>query len=306
VKGPSGVKPGRTPWPPLASLLPFLWLGVFFAFPFLLVLKLSFSHLALAMPPYAPRLDWSQGLDGIARFFGALNLVNYRRLTEDDLYIVSYLSSLKFAAIGTAVSLLIGYPIAYAMARCGPNGRRLLLMAVILPFWTSFLIRIYAWIGILKPEGMLNAVLHIFGLPGQHLLNTDGAVYVGLVYAYLPFMILPLYAALERLDPALLEAAADLGASPTKAFWTVTVPLSLPGVAAGCLLCFIPMVGEFVIPDLLGGPDTLMIGKTIWTEFFADRDWPAASAVAIVLLITLVVPILLYQRQQARALEAQR
>jgi putrescine transport system permease protein len=300
------VKGARTPWPPLASLLPFLWLGVFFAFPFVLVLKLSFSHLALAMPPYAPKVDWSQGLKGISDFFGALNLVNYRRLTQDDLYVVSYLSSLKFAAIGTGVSLLIGYPIAYAMARCGPGGRRLLLMAVILPFWTSFLIRIYAWIGILKPEGMLNALLHVFGLPGQTLLNTDGAVYVGLVYAYLPFMILPLYAALERLDPTLLEAAADLGASPTRAFWTVTIPLSLPGVAAGCLLCFIPMVGEFVIPDLLGGPNTLMIGKTIWTEFFADRDWPSASAVAIVLLITLVVPILLYQRQQTRALEAQR
>ncbi|MDB5432856.1 MAG: potB [Caulobacter sp.] len=302
--GKAGSK--RIGWPPLAVAAPFLWLAVFFAFPFLLVLKLSFSHPALAMPPYAPKMDWSHGLQGIGDFLKALSGVNYRRLTQDDLYFASYLSSLRFAAIGTAISLLIGYPIAYAMARCGPQARRLLLMAVILPFWTSFLIRVYAWIGILKPEGLLNAGLHALGLPGIDILNTDGAVYVGLVYAYLPFMMLPLYAALERLDPTLLEAAADLGASPTKAFWSVTVPLSLPGVAAGCLLCFIPMVGEFVIPDLLGGPDTLMIGKTIWTEFFSDRDWPSASAVAIILLVTLVVPILLYQRQQARALEAQR
>jgi putrescine transport system permease protein len=276
---------------------------VFFLVPFLIVLKISLSATAIAQPPYEPVF---RAVSDLVAKAGELNLGNYLRLFTDDIYVESYLSSLWIAGTATFVTLIVAYPIAYAMAKAPKAWRTTLLMAVILPFWTSFLIRIYAWIGILKPEGMLNAVLHVFGLPGQTLLNTDGAVYVGLVYAYLPFMILPLYAALERLDPTLLEAAADLGASPTRAFWTVTIPLSLPGVAAGCLLCFIPMVGEFVIPDLLGGPNTLMIGKTIWTEFFADRDWPSASAVAIVLLITLVVPILLYQRQQTRALEAQR
>ncbi|WP_293405805.1 ABC transporter permease subunit [Phenylobacterium sp.] len=287
----------------LTALAPFLWLGLFFLFPFLLVAKLSLSETALAMPPYAPRLDWSQGIAGLKAFLAGLDFETYARLPTDRLYVVAYLSSLKFAGVATFILLLLGYPLAYAMARCTPSVRRALLMAVILPFWTSFLIRVYALIGILKPEGLLNVALRAVGLGPVSLLNTDTAIYIGLVYAYLPFMVLPLYAVLERQQHDLLEAAADLGCTPLEAFWRVTFPLSLPGVAAGSLLCFIPMVGEFVIPDLLGGSSTLMLGKTIWTEFFANRDWPAASAVAIVLLFTLVIPIVLYQRQQAKLTE---
>lgn len=290
----------------LAGLAPFLWLGLFFLFPFLLVAKLSLSETALAMPPYAPRLDLSAGLTSLRVFLAGLDFETYARLTQDRLYIVAYLSSLKFAAVATFILLLLGYPLAYAMARCRPAVRQALLMAMILPFWTSFLIRVYALIGILKPEGLLNVALGAVGLPALNILNTDTAIYIGLVYAYLPFMVLPLYAVLERQQHDLLEAAADLGCTPLEAFWRVTFPLSLPGVVAGSLLCFIPMVGEFVIPDLLGGSSTLMLGKTIWTEFFANRDWPAASAVAIVLLFTLVLPIVLYQRQQAKIVEKDR
>ena len=297
---------GRRDRSGLAALAPFLWLGVFFLFPFLLVAKLSLSETALSIPPYAPRLDWSQGWAGLQAFLRGLDFEAYARLPTDRLYVVAYLSSLKFAGVATLILLLLGYPLAYAMARCTPAVRQALLMAVILPFWTSFLIRVYALIGILKPEGLLNVALHAVGLPGVSILNTDTAVYIGLVYAYLPFMVLPLYAVLERQQHDLLEAAADLGCTPLESFWRVTFPLSLPGVAAGSLLCFIPMVGEFVIPDLLGGSSTLMLGKTIWTEFFANRDWPAASAVAIVLLFTLAIPIVVYQRQQARLMEAGR
>ncbi len=293
----------RKPGERLAAIAPYLWLGLFFLFPFVLVLKLSLSDQALAMPPYAPQIDWSAGLAGIKRFLDALDFETYARLKSDDLYLVAYLSSLRFAAIGTILCLLVGYPIAHGMARCAPGRRNLLLLAVILPFWTSFLIRVYAWVAILKPEGLLNMALEAVGLPGLSLLNTPVSVYIGLVYCYLPFMVLPIYAVLERQDHSLLEAAADLGSPPWKTFWQVTFPLSLPGVAAGALLCFIPMVGEFVVPDLLGGAQTLMIGKTVWTEFFSNRDWPSASAVAVVLLLTLVIPIVLYQRQQAKALE---
>ena len=214
----------------------------------------------------------------------------------------AYLSSLRLAATGTLILLLIGYPIAYGISRCPPRLRQALVMAVILPFWTSFLIRIYAWIAILKPAGLLNVVLAKLGLPAVDILNTETAVLLGLVYAYLPFMVLPLYAVLDRQDESLIEAAQDLGATPLSAFWRVTFPMSLQGAAAGALLCFIPMAGEFVIPDLLGGSETLMLGKVIWTEFFANRDWPAASAVAIVLLATLTIPILLFERQQAKVL----
>ncbi len=286
----------------LAAILPFLWLAVFFAFPFMLVAKLSLSDTVLAMPPYAPRIDWSQGLAGLGAFFGALDGETYARLAQDRLYLDAYLSSLRLAGLGTILLLLIGYPIAYGISRCPPGARQALVMAVVLPFWTSFLIRIYAWIAILKPAGVLNAGLHALGLPGVDILNTETAVLLGLVYAYLPFMVLPLYAVLDRQDESLIEAAQDLGATPLSAFWRVTFPLSLPGAAAGALLCFIPMAGEFVIPDLLGGSETLMLGRVIWTEFFANRDWPAASAVAIVLLATLTVPILLFERQQARVL----
>jgi putrescine transport system permease protein len=290
----------KRPW--LAGVLPYLWLAVFFAFPFLLVAKLSLSHTVLAIPPYAPRLDLSQGPAGVRAFVHQLSFETYTRLTTDRLYVAAYLSSLRFAGIATVILLIVGYPIAYGMTRFGPAARQGLVLAVILPFWTSFLIRIYAWIAILKPAGLLNQGLAVLGIAPLSLLNTDAAVIIGLVYAYLPFMVLPLYAVLEKHDESLIEAAQDLGCTPTDAFWRVTFPLSLPGVAAGALLCFIPMVGEFVIPDLLGGSNTLMLGRTIWTEFFADRDWPAASAVAIVLLATLVVPIALFQRQQAKVL----
>ena len=294
-------RPRARAW--LAAIPPYAWLLLFFLFPFALVAKLSLSHTVLAMPPYAPRIDWGRGLAGVIDFIGGLSGETYTRLTHDTLYLASYLSSLKIAAVSTALLLLVGYPIAYGMARAAPRHRTLLLMAVILPFWTSFLIRVYAWIGILKPEGLLNVTLGWFGAAPLEIINTPTAVYIGIVYSYLPFMLLPLYASLERLDNTLLEAAADLGAPPWKAFWRVTFPLSLPGVIAGSLLCFIPIVGEFVIPDLLGGPGVLMIGKTIWTEFFSDRDWPSASAVAMVLLATLIIPIVIYQNQQARALE---
>lgn len=286
----------------LAAILPFLWLAVFFAFPFLLVAKLSLSDTALAMPPYEPRIEWSQGLAGFRAFLAGLDGETYARLAQDRLYLDAYLSSLRLAATGAGVLLLIGYPIAYGISRCPPRLRQALVLAVILPFWTSFLIRIYAWIAILKPAGVLNVVLAKLGLPPVDILNTEAAVLLGLVYAYLPFMVLPIYAVLDRQDESLIEAAQDLGATPLAAFWRVTFPLSLPGGAAGALLCFIPMAGEFVIPDLLGGSETLMLGRVIWIEFFANRDWPAASAVAIVLLATLIAPILLFERQQAKVL----
>lgn len=292
----------RRPGPRWALLLPYLWLALFFALPFLLVAKLSFSHTTLSMPPYEPQLRPSEGLSGLADFARGLDVRTYRRLATDQLYVSAYLSSLGFAALATAILLLIGYPMALGIARCRRAVRQALVMAVILPFWTSFLIRIYAWIAILKPAGLLNQALGLLRLPPLTLLNTNAGVVLGLVYAYLPFMVLPLYAVLERQDASLIEAAQDLGCTERQAFWRVTFPLSLPGVAAGSLLCFIPMVGEFVVPDLMGGSETLMVGRTIWTEFFANRDWPAASAVAIVLLATLVVPILLVQRRRTELL----
>ena len=229
-----------------------------------------------------------------------LSLENYQLLLEDDLYWKSYVSSLKIAGISTLFTLLVGFPLAYGMARAPKEWRLMLLMLIILPFWTSFLIRVYAWIGILKKEGLLNLLLMSLGIIDQPLtiLNTDTAVYIGIIYSYLPFMVLPLYATLEKLDMSLLEAAADLGCRPIKAFWVITVPLAVPGIIAGCFLVFIPAVGEFVIPDLLGGSDTLMIGKTLWVEFFGNRDWPLASAVAVILLSLLVIPIMIFQRAQ--------
>jgi putrescine transport system permease protein len=286
----------------LAAIPPLVWLAVFFFVPFALVARLSLSDTALAMPPYAPQIDWTRGVAGLGDFLAALDGETYARLAADRLYLDAWLSSLRLAAIGTGVLLLVGYPMAYGVARCPPAARRWLVLAIILPFWTSFLIRIYAWIAILKPAGLLNTLLAGLGLPEVNILNTEAAVILGLVYAYLPFMVLPLYAVLERQDESLIEAARDLGCGAREAFWRVTFPLSLPGVAAGALLCFIPMAGEFVIPDLLGGSDTLMLGKVIWIEFFANRDWPAASAVAIALLATLAIPILLFERQQDRVL----
>jgi putrescine transport system permease protein len=288
--------------------LPFLWLAVFFLLPFLIVLKISLSDPATAQPPYRPLLDLGRGLEGWRAFLSGLDLENFWTLLGDDLYIGAAASSVRIAAIATVLLLLVGYPVAYAMAAAPARWRPLLVALVILPFWTSFLIRVYAWIGILRTEGLLNQALVSLGLVAQPLaiLNTETAVFIGLVYAYLPFMVLPLYAALERLDHTLIEAAQDLGSPPWKAFWEVTLPLSLPGAVAGALLCFIPIVGEFVVPDLLGGSETLMIGRTLWSEFFSNRDWPLASAVAVVLLVILVVPIVIYRDVEARRIEARR
>jgi putrescine transport system permease protein len=292
----------------LVVLVPYLWLGFFFLVPFLIVLKISLSHDVIAQPPYAPLLDLSQGWQGLKSFFSQLDFSNYALLASDTLYFDSYLQSLRIAAISTLILLLVGYPIAYAMARAPERFRALLVMAVILPFWTSFLIRIYAWMGILSREGFLSQLLLYLGLTDRptELLYTNTAVYIGIVYSYLPFMVLPLYAALEKMDEALLEAASDLGSPPLRAFWSVTFPLSLPGVIAGSLLCFIPAVGEFVIPDLMGGSETLMIGKTLWTEFSVNRSWTVSSAAAVVLLIVLIAPILIYQRVETRSIEAAR
>ncbi len=289
----------------LAAIAPYLWMALFFLVPFLFVLKISLSQTAIAQPPYTPVFDLGEGWDAISAAFAALSFDNFRLLVSDNLYILSYLRSLTVAAISTAILLLIGYPIAYGMARLPQRWHGVAMMLVIVPFWTSFLIRIYAWINILQHDGLLNQVLlalHIVSTPVVWL-STDGAMYLGIVYSYLPFMILPLYATLSKLDPELLEAASDLGASPREAFWRVTFPLSLPGIGAGALLCFIPIVGEFVIPDLLAGSDALMIGQTLWLEFFTNKDWPVASATAVVLLLLLVAPLVLYDRLQRRQLE---
>lgn len=285
--------------------LPYLWLVILFLIPFLIVLKISLSEPMVSIPPYSPKLDISAGLSALWQQVQQFSLENYVFLFEEPLFYRSFLSSLTIAGIATFIALLVGYPLAYAMARAPRSWRAILLMLVILPFWTSFLIRVYAWIGILKKEGLLNQVLLAIGVISEPLtiLNTNAAVYIGIVYSYLPFLVLPLYASLERIDGSLLEAAEDLGCTPLKAFWTITFPISLPGVVAGCFLVFIPAVGEFVIPDLLGGSSTLMIGPTLWLEFFNNRDWPVASAVAVILLLILVVPIVLFQNAQARAEE---
>ncbi|MFD1695384.1 ABC transporter permease subunit [Roseibium aestuarii] len=287
--------------------VPYLWLLVFFLAPFLIVFKISLSEVAVAIPPYLPAFDLAEGWAGLVDSVSQFSFDNYLWLTEDDLYWKSYLSSVVIATISTFIALLVGYPIAYGMSRAPKAWRATLLMLIILPFWTSFLIRVYAWIGILKNEGLLNQFLLWLGVIDQPLviLNTNIAVYIGIVYSYLPFLVLPLYATLEKLDETLLEAAEDLGCPSWQAFWKITFPLSLPGVVAGCFLVFIPAVGEFVIPDLLGGSNTLMIGKTLWVEFFANRDWPVSSAVAVLLLLLLVVPIVLFQNHQQKLQERQ-
>jgi putrescine transport system permease protein len=289
----------------VALLIPYLWLAVFFLAPFAIVLKISLSQTALAQPPYLPVLDFAAGWAGLRDFLADLSFDAYRLLGADAIYLFSYLKSLEIAALSTAMLLLIGYPIAYGIARCPRAIQPLLVMLVILPFWTSFLIRVYAWINILQHDGLLNGVLlalHFVDAPVAWL-SSDTAIYIGIVYSYLPFMVLPIYATLEKMDETLLEAAADLGCPRWKTFWLVIAPLSLSGVAAGVLLCFIPIVGEFVIPDLLGGSDTLMIGQTLWTEFFSNKDWPVASAIAVALLCLLVMPMMLYERLQQRALD---
>ena len=289
-------------------VLPFLWLSAFVLLPVVITLKISLSAPATAQPPYLPVLDWSAGLEGWGSFLEALDFTNFETLAQDALYRDAALSSLTLAAIATAILALIGTPIAHAMARAPARIQPILLALVIVPFWTSFLIRIYAWIAILKPEGLLSAALMKLGLIARPLeiLNTQGAVLIGLTYAYLPFMVLPLYAVLAKLDPRLTEAAADLGAGPVRAFWSVTLPLARPGLAAGALLCFVPMVGEFIIPDLLGGSDTLMLGRVLWSEFFSNRDWPLASAVAILVLVLVLGPLLFFREADRDSREASR
>jgi putrescine transport system permease protein len=276
--------------------LPYLWLGLFFLLPFVIVLRISLAEPLLAQPPYTALWEWLE--QGVLQI--RLNLGNFQLIREDDIYLAALLNSLWVALIGTLGCLLLGYPMAYAIATAPERRRIPLLMLIILPFWTSFLIRVYAWIGLLNANGLLNTFLLWLGVIDQPLkiLHTQTAVYIGVIYSYLPFMILPLYANLTRLDPTLLEAAADLGCRPFRAFLRVTLPLSLPGIVAGSMLVFIPVVGEFVIPDLLGSPGSLMIGKLMWTEFFSNKDWPLASALAIVLLGVLVVPFVLMQRLQ--------
>jgi putrescine transport system permease protein len=284
--------------------IPYFWLLLFFAIPFIIVLKISFSETVLAMPPYAPLWEWvgDQALEI------KVNLANFAFLFTDSLYGRAYLNSVGVAAVSTILCLLIGYPMAYGIARSSASWRNVLMMLVILPFWTSFLLRVYAWIGLLKGNGVINNILMSLGVINEPLvmLQTDFAVYVGITYSYLPFMVLPLYANLEKMDLTLLEAAADLGCRPTKAFFRITLPLSIPGIVAGAMLVFIPAVGEFVIPALLGGPDSLMIGKVLWSEFFNNRDWPIASAVAIAMLILLVIPIMVFQYFQGRQMSVHR
>lgn len=288
----------------LVIAVPFVWLLLFFLAPFAIVAKISLAEFRVGVPPYTPLFEWAEGTWIHVR----ATLANYAYLVDDPLYIAAYLSSVKIAAVSTVLALLIGYPMAYGIARSAQPWRNVLLLAVMLPFWTSFLIRVYAWIGILRSNGLLNNFLLWLGVIDEPLvlLNTDLAVYIGIVYSYLPFMILPLYATLEKMDLSLLEAAQDLGCRPWKAFVTVTLPLSLPGIIAGSMLVFIPAVGEFVIPDLLGGPSTLMIGKVLWSEFFNNRDWPVASAVAIAMLVLLVAPIVFFQRYRMRQEEKAR
>ena len=290
--------PKRRPW---AIYAPMLWMLIFFALPFLLVVKISLSQTVLARPPYVPVFDlpmeWSDFLDRL----GLFSFEAYQGLFNDPLYLDAYLSSVRLAGLSTLVCLLIAYPFALALTRVHPNWRPFFFGLAIAPFCTSFLIRVYAWIAILKDEGFLNHLLLWLGVIDTPLqiFATDSAVLIGIVYSYLPFMILPIYVAIERQDQSLLEAAADLGASPWSAFWRVTFPLSLPGVIAGALLVFIPAIGEFVIPDLFGGSQTLMIGHTIWVDFFDNRDWPSAAAAAVLLLALLLVPIWAYERLQS-------
>jgi putrescine transport system permease protein len=289
-------------WLRRAVVLPYVWLTVFFLMPFLIILKISFAEPVIAQPPFTALVEWTA--DGMARVRATFD--NFAFLFQDGYYGIIYLESLKMAAIGTVLCLLLGYPMAYYIARQAPRRRQVLLLAVILPFWISFLLRVYAWIGLLGNKGAINHALMKIGIIDSPLpmLYNDFAVYLGIVYSYLPFMILPLYANLERLNLDLLDAAADLGARRWQAFIDVTLPLSVPGIIGGCLLVFIPAVGEFTIPALLGGADTLMIGRVLWDEFFVNRDWPVASAVSIVLLLLLIAPILWFQRLQARESEA--
>lgn len=281
-------------WRHIAVAVPYLWLLVFFLAPFAIILKISLADPVIAQPPFTPTFDEGGNFSGTAD--------NFRFLLTDKLYVITYLRSVVMAALATLGCLLLGFPMAYGIARSNPATRSLLLLMVVLPFWISFLLRVYAWMGLLNNYGVINNFLMWLGIVDQpiQMMYTDFAVFIGLTYSYLPFMILPLYASLERMDMDLIEAAQDLGASRARAFWDVTWPLARPGVIAGCLLVFIPAIGEYVIPYLLGGPESLLIGRVLFDEFFVNRDWPLASAVAIVLLLLLVIPIVLLQRYQAR------
>jgi len=295
----------RAAWRKLVVRVPYAWLLAFFLLPFLIVLKISLSQTAIAQPPYNPTFDLAGGWRGLGAFFSGLSFDNYVLLGSDPLYVLSYIKSLEIAAASTLMLLAVGFPIAYAIARVPKRWQAVLVLLIVLPFWTSLLIRIYAWMNILQHDGPLNELLVALSIVKEPpvWLSTNTAIYIGIVYSYLPFMVLPLYATLEKLDETLLEAAADLGCPRWKVFWLVTLPLSTSGVVAGALLCFIPIVGEFVIPDLLGGSKSPMIGQTIWMEFFGNKDWPAASAIAVVLVCLLVTPILIYQNQAMRTLE---
>lgn len=292
----------------MAAIIPYVWMLFFFLVPFGFVLKIALSQTAIAQPPYVPVFDLSNGWDRFAEALSVLSLDNFRLLASDSLYIFSYGRSIFVAIVATAILVVIGYPVAYGMSRLPQRWRPIAMMLVIVPFWTSFLIRIYAWINVLQQDGLLNKTLLVFGIIDKPLvwLATDTAMYLGIVYSYFPFMVLPLYATLSKMDNSLLEAAADLGCSRLKAFWLVTFPLSLAGMGAGALLCFIPIVGEFVIPDLLAGSDRMMIGQTLWLEFFTNKDWPVASTIAVVLLSILLIPLVVYERLQRRHLEASR
>lgn len=295
----TGSGDGRRRWLRWALVTPYVWLLLFLLAPFAIILKISFADPIIALPPFTPLLDWTQsGFDRLN-----VTLDNYIYLFQDRFYATIYLNSVKMAAIGTLLCVLLGYPMAYFIARQPASRRNLLLLGVILPFWISFLLRVYAWIGLLNTNGIINNALMSIGLITDplSLLYNDFAVYIGIVYSYLPFMILPLYATLEQLDLDLDDAAADLGARRWQVFLDVTLPLSRPGLIAGCLLVFIPAIGEFVIPALLGGSDTLMIGRLLWDEFFVSRDWPVASAVSVVLLLILILPLVWFQRIEMRS-----
>lgn len=284
----------------LVIAFPYAWMVMFFLIPFAIILKISLAETQVAIPPYMALVEYAE-----EKLTFVLNLGNYLYLLQDEMYFDSYLQSLRVASISTLLCLLIGYPIAWSIVHSSPSVRNVLLMLVVLPSWTSFLIRVYAWIGILKNNGLLNNFLMYLGVINEPLplLHTDLAVYIGIVYAYLPFMILPLYTALMRMDYSLIEAASDLGAKPWKTFLTVLLPLTKSGIVAGSMLVFIPAVGEFVIPELLGGPDSLLIGRVLWQEFFNNRDWPVASAVAVVMLTLLMIPIIWFYRYQRREME---
>ena len=288
-------------WKSVVIFIPFFWLLLFFLAPFVIVLKISMAEATIASPPFLPMIEWvDEGIMHIKLVFD-----NFTYLFEDDLYVNTYLNSLKISSISTLFCLLIGYPMAYAIVRANDSNKHILLMLIILPFWTSFLLRVYAWMGLLADHGTINNLLIYLGIIDEpmRLLYSEFAVYVGIVYTYLPFMILPLYANMEKLDPALREAAADLGSKPITTFITVTLPLTIPGIIAGSLLVFIPATGEFVIPDLLGGGNVLMIGRLLYSEFASNVDWPVASAVAIALLLVLVLPMMLYQHIQAKQVD---